>query len=439
MKKTLFPILVIAAILLAACSKAEEPSQIAEPVATAVVKGEEAVDPADENTIPQEGPFTDADEPCKPFSLMAQKLTTPFSGLPPVTEDDWVFGPDDASVTFLEYSELQCPYCSQLEPLLVAVQELYPDDVRLVFRHRPFPESFHDKSILASQAMEAAGKQGKFNEFKNYMFDRKTKYAENPEHSKLPEDAFWGSVAKDDFDAWLEEYIIELGLEPTQFFKDMYSIEIVGKVQAAADSANSLGINGTPKLFINGYEWPENQRSVEIFSYYVQLLKNQENEYDNCAPTVTQPGKNYSATISTTKGDIVVDLFANIAPYTVNSFVFLAQEGWYDDLPFITTNEFTLTGDPSDTGFGGPGYAYLDELSDEQSFDNAGKLATFSLGPGINGSTFFINKTNLENQQGRTIFGEVTEGMDVVNALELRETFFDPAIDSILTVTINEN
>jgi len=439
MKKTLFPILVIAAILLAACSKAEEPSQIAEPVATAVVEGEEAVDPADENTISQEGPFTDADEPCKPFSLMAQKLTTPFSGLPPVTEDDWVFGPDNAAVTFLEYSELQCPYCSQLEPLLIAVQELYPDDVRLVFRHRPFPETFHDKSILAAQAMEAAGKQGKFNEFKNYMFDRKTKYAEIPEHAKLPDDAFWGSVAKDDFDAWLEEHIIELGLEPTQFFKDMYSTKIIEKVQSAADSANSLGINGTPTLFINGYKWSENERSVEILSIYVQLIKNQENEYDNCAPTVTQPGKNYSATISTTKGDIVVDLFANIAPYTVNSFVFLAQEGWYDGLPFIITNEFALSGDPSDTGYGGPGYAYLDELSDDQSFDNAGKLATFNLGPGINGSSFFINKTNLDNQQGRTIFGEVTEGMDVVKALELRENIFDPAIDHILTVTINEN
>ena len=439
MKKKLFPILIIAAILLAACTKAEEESQIAEPVATALAEGEEVVDPVDDNTAPQDGPFTDAEEPCKPFSLMDQSLGTPFPNLPPVTEDDWVVGPDDAAVTFLEYSELQCPYCGQLEPLLIAVQELYPDDVRLVFRHRPFPESFHDKSILGAQAMEAAGKQGMFNEFKNFMFDRKTKYAEIPEHANLPEDAFWGSVAKDDFDAWLEEYIVELGLEPTQFFEDMYSKEIVDKVQAAADSANSLGINGTPKLFINGYEWPENERGVEIFSIYTQLIKNQENEYDECPPTVSQTDKIYSATISTTKGDIVVNLFANIAPYTVNSFVFLAREGWYEGLPFIATNEFALTGDASDTGYGGAGYAYLDEISADHSFDNAGKLATFSIGPGINGSTFFISKSSLEGQLGRTIFGEVTEGMDVVNALEPRENIFDPVIDRILTVTINEN
>jgi len=439
MKRKLFPILVIAAILLAACGNTEEPSQIAEPVAAAVVESEEVIDSANEDTAAEGGFFTNADEPCKPFRLIDQSLTTPFPGLPPVTEDDWVVGPDDAVVTFLEYSEMQCPYCAQLEPSLIAVQERYPDDVRLVFRHRPFPESFHDKSILAAQALEAAGKQGKFNELKNYLFDRKVKYAENPEHANLPDDAFWGSVAKNDFDAWLEDHIGELGLEATQFLKDMYSKEIVNKIQAAADSANSLGINGTPKLFINGFDWPENQRGLEIFSIYVQLIKNQEKEYSACAPSVTQSDKNYSATISTTKGDIVVDLFIDIAPVTVNSFVFLAQEGWYDGLPFIATNEFALTGDPSDTGYGGPGYAYLDELSTDYSSDNAGKLATFNLGPGINGSTFFFGKDSLESLQGRTIFGEVTDGMDVVNSFDLRESVFDPVIDRILTVTIHEN
>ena len=436
MKKKLFPILIIAAILLAACSKAEEGSQIAEPVAAAVVEGEEIVDPADENTAPQDGPFTDADEPCKPFSLMAQSLVTPFPSLPLVTEDDLVVGPDDAAVTFIEYSQLTCPACSSFEPLMIAIKERYPDDVRIVFRHFPF----QDKSVIAAQALEAAEKQGKFNEFKNFMFERRAKSAEDPKQANLPDDAFWGSVKEKDLDAWLEKNIIELGLEPTQFLEDMHSTAIVKKVQAALESAQSIGITSTPTLLINGYAWPEDvQRSVEILSIYTQLIKNHVNEYDECPPKVTQSGKNYSATISTTKGDIIVDLFADIAQNTVNSFVFLAQEGWYDGLPFIATDEFALTGDPSDTGYGGPGYAYLDELNADHSFDNAGKLATFSLGPGINGSTFIISKTSLENQQGRTIFGEITEGMDVVNALELRENIFNPVIDRILTVTINEN
>ena len=168
------------------------------------------------------------------------------------------------------------------------------------------------------------------------------------------------------------------------------------------------------------------------------MLKNQGVEYDSCAPTVIQPGKQYAATISTTKGDIEVDLFADVAPYAVNSFIFLANEGWYDGLSFISTNEFALSGDPSDTGYGGPGYAYLDELDDSLTFTEPGKLSTFSLGPGINGSSFFINKTTLEGQEARTVFGEVTSGMDVVNAMELRDNIFDPAVDTILSVTITE-
>jgi cyclophilin family peptidyl-prolyl cis-trans isomerase/protein-disulfide isomerase len=423
MKKRVFTIFLLIAILLVACSNTDDSSQVAEPVATAVVEGQEPLDPAAETTGTQDGPYTTADDPCKPFNLMAQSLVTPYPGLPPVTDDDWIVGPDDAAVTFMVYSEPQCPYCAQLEPLLNDIQAQYPNDVRLVYRHRPFPESFHDKSILASQAMEAAGKQGKFVEFKNFLFEQQS---------------VWAPVPKNDFDAWLEDTLANFEIEPTQFFKDMYSNEIVDKIDAAAQSANNLGINGTPTLLINGYSWTENERGLEIFSIYVQLIKNQVNEYNSCAPTVIQDGKEYSAIISTTKGDIAVDLFAESAPYAVNSFVFLAQEGWYDEHPFIATNEFALTGDPSDTGYGGPGYAYLDEINPDLSFDDPGKLATFSLGPGINGSSFFINKTDLEGTQNRTIFGEVTEGMDVVNALELRENIFSPATDRILNVTIIE-
>jgi len=423
-KKTIL-FMIVTALLIAACG--EQPvdaTSVEEPVATAIVEGEEVVAPAEETAPNEDGTFTNAETPCKPFSMMSQSLATPFAGLPEITEDDWILGPDDAIVTFMEYSEPQCPFCAQLEPILNAVQERYPDDVRLVFRHRPFPETFHDKSIIASQALEAAGKQGKFQELKNYLFETQSE---------------WAPIAKDEFDGWLEDRIGQFELDSNQFFADMYSNEIVQKISDAANSANSLGINGTPTLFINGYKWPENERGIEIFSIYVQLLKNQAIEYNSCAPTVIQPGKQYAATINTTKGEIEVDLFADIAPFAVNSFVFLANEGWYDGLPFISTNEFALSGDPSDTGYGGPGYAYLDEIDESLTFDEAGKLATFSLGPGINGSSFFINKTPLDGQQTRTIFGEVTSGMEVVNALELRDNIFDPAVDTILSVIITEN
>ena len=118
--------------------------------------------------------------------------------------------------------------------------------------------------------------------------------------------------------------------------------------------------------------------------------------------------------------------------------MFLAREGWYDGLPFFVSDQFVLSGDPSDTGYGGPGYVTLDEISDELTFEEPGVMAVFSLGSGLNGSTFFINKTTLTEQEGRTVFGKVIEGMDVVNSMEARDNIFEPAEDQLLSVTITE-
>lgn len=154
---------------------------------------------------------------------------------------------------------------------------------------------------------------------------------------------------------------------------------------------------------------------------------------------VIDTSKTYSATIETNKGDIKLDLFDDSAPYAVNSFVFLANEGYYNDLPFITTEEFALSGDPSDTGYGGPGYAFKDEVSADYNFNEPGMLTTYALGPGLNGSSFLINKTPLEGQEGRTIFGRVTEGMDILNSLSLRNDIFAPVEDTIIKITITES
>ena len=123
----------------------------------------------------------------------------------------------------------------------------------------------------------------------------------------------------------------------------------------------------------------------------------------------------------------MVDLFADKAPYAVNSFIFLAREGWYNNLPIISTDQFMLSGDPTDTGYGGPGYAYKDEIDSTLSFSEPGMLATFAynVGSGTNGSTFFINKIALPEQSGRTIFGKVTSGLDVLTSLQIRENIFN--------------
>ena len=242
------------------------------------------------------------------------------------------------------YSEPQCPYCAQFDPLIESFTALYPNDVRFVFRLRPFPESFHDKSILASQAMVAAGLQGKFNEFRIWLFQHQNKNPNDPAVSGLADTEFWAGLAPADLGPWLKERVSALGIDPDQLLKDMVSDAVVKKVQAAKTSADTIGISGTPSLFINGYAWPENQRSNEIFSIYTKLLLDRDKEFSTCPAMTVDKSKAYSATITTTKGDIVVDLFADKAPYAVNSFVFLARQGWYNDLPIITTDQFMLSG-----------------------------------------------------------------------------------------------
>jgi len=342
-------------------------------------------------------------------------------------------------VTFMEYSELQCPFCAQFEPIIVAFQQQYPEDVRIVFRHRPFVETFHDKSILGAQALEAAGKQGKFNEFKNFMFERQAKNPNNPAVADLPDGEFWAGVSPDQFDEWMAERVPDLGIDAVQFLEDMFSAEIIEKIKQKMDEADSLGISGTPTLLINGSLWPEQQRSVELFSIYTELILGQEKEYDACPPTVIDESKEYSAVITTTKGDIEVDLFADQAPYAVNSFVFLAREGWYDNIGLFVTDEFAMSGDPTETGFGGSGYIFLDENKEDLNFNEAGMLSTYArLGPGLNTSSFFISRTPLTGQDNRSIFGKVTSGLDVLNQLTLLQDAAEGNLDRVLSITITE-
>lgn len=438
MKKYVLPILIGLALLLAACNTAA--SDEAEIPTATVDEGVAEPEPTPAGTsaeTAQEFTPPNAENPCMPFSLLDQSLVSPYPNLPPVTADDWSLGPEDAAATFIEYSEPQCPYCAQLEPILMDLYEAYPNDVRIVYRHFPL-DSIHDKSLLASQALEAAGKQGYFQEMKNFLFERQTKDPDNPNVPDLPDSEFWSSVSPDEFDEWLAERVPELGIDADQFLVDMFSPEVETKIQQAPLDAANLGLRGTPTLFINGYTWPENQRGLEIFSIYVNLILNQDREYDTCPAMVIDETKSYTATIETTKGQIVAELYPEVAPYAVNSFVYLARAGWYENAPFIVADQFVLSGDLSDTGYGGAGYVYLDEANDELALTEPGMLATFSLGSGLNSSAFFINKTALEGQEGRTIFGRVIEGMDAVNALQARENIFDEAVDHISSVIISE-
>ena len=146
---------------------------------------------------------------------------------------------------------------------------------------------------------------------------------------------------------------------------------------------------------------------------------------------------NYTAKIRTNQGPFTVDLFASQAPQTVNSFVFLAQDGFYDGVIFhrVIPDFMIQGGDPTGTGFNGPGYQYEDEIDTSLVFDGPGILAMANAGPGTNGSQFFITVTATPNLNGKhTIFGRVTAGQDVVTGISLVGT--DPNDRPVSSVII---
>ena len=141
-------------------------------------------------------------------------------------------------------------------------------------------------------------------------------------------------------------------------------------------------------------------------------------------PAITIDAQNeYTAVIETDLGNIVLRLFADESPITVNNFVFLAQQDYYDGVAFhrVIHDFMVQGGDPTGTGSGGPGYMFEDEVDNGLKFDKPGLLAMANSGPGTNGSQFFITHVPTPHLNGNhTIFGEVIEGMDTVFAIPER-------------------
>ncbi len=135
--------------------------------------------------------------------------------------------------------------------------------------------------------------------------------------------------------------------------------------------------------------------------------------------------KKHTATFETSRGSIVCELYAKDAPATVNNFVFLAREGFYDGTVFhrVINNFMIQGGDPTGTGRGGPGYRFEDELKNNPQRHRAGSLSMANAGPNTNGSQFFITHIATDWLDGKhTVFGRVLSGQDVVNAVKQGDT-----------------
>jgi peptidyl-prolyl cis-trans isomerase B (cyclophilin B) len=144
-------------------------------------------------------------------------------------------------------------------------------------------------------------------------------------------------------------------------------------------------------------------------------------QYASAPAMVIDPKKKYTATFEVSKGKIVVELFADRAPVTVNNFVFLAREGFYDGLVFhrVIPDFMIQGGDPTGSGRGGPGYKWNDEKSALGIKHAVGSLSMANAGPNTNGSQFFITHIATDWLNGKhAVFGQVTSGQDVVDATQ---------------------
>jgi cyclophilin family peptidyl-prolyl cis-trans isomerase/protein-disulfide isomerase len=435
MRKSIFVAILVFSLLLSACAPvatvlppttntATLPvAATLKPLSTAIPA---TATPTAEPTavITQSPPATCVVTPVVPTPDPAAK-----SVLPAVSDTDWVKGADNAKVTIIEYGDFQDANSAKLSTILQQLIDKYPQDVRLVFRHFPLMEQY-DKDQLAAQAAEAAGLQGKFWQFHNLLFNSQSE---------------WVSLTADKFPAWAYEKAAELGLDAEQFKKDMVSDAVVARVNASRAVAQQLNQVYTnfydPFLFFNGAAISM-LYNLDTLSNVVEFYKLPEKSYTTCPPMTVDPTKTYTATLHTDKGDIVIQLYANKAPWAVNSFVYLAMNGWYDGSAFyrVIPGFVAQSGDPSNSGLGSPGYSFSDEFSPDLRFDKPGVVGMANAGPNTNGSQFFITYTAVPSWDGKyTVFGQVISGMDVLSKLRPRNPDSDAILlppDPINSITI---
>jgi len=324
--------------------------------------------------------------------------------LPPVTEEEWVNGNPDAPVTIIEYADFQCPACANFSLYIEALMDAFPTTFKVVFRHLPLA-SIHDKAFISSMAAEAAGAQGSFWEMHDILYEKQSE---------------WSGYSVDEFIEWVTFEAEALELDIDQFTVDLNDEELRAELEANTEERLALGLHYTPFVVINGRVFREN--NPDLFS----LIGIYEYDgYEECPSWVIEPENDYTALLDTSAGEIQIELFADVAPLAVNSFVFLSQNGWYDEVYFhrVVEDFVAQAGDPSGFGVIGPGYSFVNETDNDLSFDSAGILGMANAGVDTNGSQFFITlgpATDLDG--GYTIFGRVSEdSLDVLDEIAVRD------------------
>jgi len=346
---------------------------------------------------------------------------------PPESGEDYTRGSDDPSITILTYIDYQDPRSKTFVDTANRLVADHPDDIRVIYRIFPLI-GVNDKSALAAQAAFAANEQGTFSEMQDLLFAQQE---------------IWMVLPVEDFTQWITAQAAGLEMNVDQFKSDLTREDIIARVQGLADEGQRIGIPGVPLILINGqiYNGP---RDYGSFNDILQLILLGKRQISSCPPLTVQTNRQYIATLHTEKGDIVIQLFADKAPITVNSFLFLARSKWYDGITFhrVIPDLFAQTGDPSGTGKGNPGYYIITEIDPTLKFDRPGMVAMVNSGPDTSGSQFFITYAPTSQYDGQfTIFGQVLSGMDVLESLTPRDAqpgTETPPGDGLISVTIEE-
>lgn len=346
--------------------------------------------------------------------------------IPPVSGADFSIGPADAPVTLIEYCDFQSDGCKALTTVVDTLLQTR-SDLRFVFR--PFPLiGILDKSDKAMTAALAADQQGKFWEMYNLL------YAKHDQWIKLP---------PNDFNAWVIREAAAAGMDSEALTAAIDAPETTTRMMSAYEAARKINIPSVPIVLINGGLQPSYLLDYQNLNDTVALIALGKKQFSTCPPFAVDAQKQYIATIRTEKGDIVIQLFPDKAPLAVNSFVFLARQGWFNGVTFhlVIPGAVAQSGDPSGTGLGNPGY-YFNSESTGLKYDVPGRVGMANSGPDTNGSQFFITFTTLPQLDDKyTVFGQVISGLEVAESLTPRDTSQNPLAplgDRIISVEIEE-
>jgi cyclophilin family peptidyl-prolyl cis-trans isomerase/protein-disulfide isomerase len=363
---------------------------------------------------------------CSAIKAEPTSVPSTESYFPPVSGADFSFGPADAPVTIVEYCDFQAGGCLNMATIVGELMRNH-DDLRFVFRPLPLI-GILDKSDKAVLAALAADELGKFWVMYDLLF---VKHAQ------------WANLKPEMFNAWVIKEAIAVGMDGEKLQAAIKADKTAARMKVMYAAAKKLGIPAVPLVLINGALQPSYVLDYQSMSDAVGLIVLGQKQFSQCPSFSVDQQKQYIATLHTEKGDIVMQLFPDKAPLAVNSFVFLARQGWFDGVTFhrVIPGFMAQAGDPSGTGKGNPGYFFNNEINDLK-FDKPGMVGMANNGPDTNGSQFFITFAPASHLDDRyTVFGQVLSGLDVAEKLTPHDPEQDIASkpgDKILSVDIKE-